>query len=473
MSVLPNSDKIRTLCEQSWEDDIIPTLKKFIAIPNKSPAFDANWQKNGHIDAAVKLVADWVKKQAIPGLELRVLQLPKRTPVIFIEIPGTLDKTILMYGHIDKQPEMHGWMEGLSPWEAVLKGDKLYGRGGADDGYAIFASILAIKALKAQNSAHSRIVILIENSEESGSIDLPYYIDELEQDIGTPELIICLDSGCGNYEQLWHTTSLRGIVAGTLRVEVLTEGVHSGYGTGIMPSSFRIIRQLLSRVENKNTGEILLSAFHVNIPEQRIKETRLAASVLGDEVYKAFPRTGAAMPVNDNMSELLLNRTWRPALEIIACEGIPSLENASNVLRPYTTLTLSIRTPHTCDVEKAAVQLKQILEADPPYKAKVTFDLQKTSSGWHSPLLDSWLKNAMDEASDAYFGKEALAIAEGGSIPFMAMLGKKFPKAQFLITGILGPHSNAHGPNEFLHIPAVKRLTCCISHVIAAEAAHE
>lgn len=470
MNMPVNSEKMRALCEKTWDEDIIPTLKTFISIPNKSPAFDANWQENGHIDAAVKLVSDWVKKQSIPGLELRVLQLPKRTPVILIEIPGATDRTVLMYGHIDKQPEMHGWLEGLSPWKAVLKDEKLYGRGGADDGYAVFSSILAIKALKAQAIPHSRIVILIESSEESGSVDLPFYIDELQQDIGTPELIICLDSGCGNYEQLWHTTSLRGMVNGTLRVETLTEGVHSGYGSGIIPSSFRILRQLLSRVENKNTGEILLSAFHVDIPEQRIKEARLAATILGDEIYKAFPRSGSMMPVNDNMSELLLNRTWRPALEIIGCDGIPALKDAGSVLRPYTSVTLSLRTPPTCDADKARDQLKQILEADPPYHAKVTFTAEKTSHGWHAPLLKPWLKTAIDDASHVYFGREALALGEGGSIPFMAMLGKKFPEAQFLITGVLGPHSNAHGPNEFLHIPMVKRLTCSISHVIATEA---
>lgn len=471
MSMPVNSEKIRALCEKTWDEDIIPTLKSFIAIPNKSPAFDPNWQENGHIDAAVKLVSDWVKKQAIPGLELRVLQLPKRTPVILIEVPGTTDRTVLMYGHIDKQPEMHGWLEGLSPWKAVLKGDKLYGRGGADDGYAVFSSILAIKALKEQAIPHSRILILIESSEESGSIDLPFYIDELQRDIGTPELIICLDSGCGNYEQLWQTTSLRGMVNGTLRVETLTEGVHSGYGSGIIPSSFRILRQLLSRVENKNTGEILLSAFHVNIPEQRIKEARMAATILGDEIYKAFPRSSTMMPVTDNMSELLLNRTWRPALEIIGCEGIPALKDAGSVLRPYSSVMLSLRTPPTCDASKARDQLKQILEADPPYQAKVTYTAEKTSQGWHAPLLKPWLKEAIDGASQLYFGRDALAMGEGGSIPFMAMLGEKYPEAQFFITGVLGPHSNAHGPNEFLHIPMVKRLTCSISHIIAMEAA--
>ena len=415
----------------------------------------------------------WVKQQAIPQLQMRLLQAPGRTPVILIDIPGNTDRTVLMYGHIDKQPEMHGWMEGLSPWQAVMRGDKLYGRGAADDGYAIFSSILAIKALKEQNCPHSRIVILIESSEESGSIDLPYYIEEVQQDIGTPSLIICLDSGCGNYEQLWHTTSLRGLVNGVLRVDVLTEGVHSGYGSGIMPSSFRILRQLLSRIENKNTGEILLSNLHVDIPEQRIKEARLAATTLGDAVYTAFPRCGNTKPVTDNVSELLLNRTWRPALSVVGADGLPSIDNAGNVLRPYTSLSLSIRIPPTCDHQKACEQLKQILEADPPYQCKVTFDISQASDGWHAPLLKPWLQNAMNEASQQYFGKEALAIGEGGSIPFMAMLGEKFPEAQFMITGILGPNSNAHGPNEFLHIPAVKRLTCCISHVIAAEAHRE
>lgn len=470
MTIYPYSEKIRALCEKTWDEDIIPTLKNFISIPNKSPAFDPQWEENGYIDAAVKFASDWVNRQAIPGLTLRVLQLPKRTPLIFIDISGSTDRTILMYGHLDKQPEMQGWLEDLSPWKAVLKGDKLYGRGGADDGYAIFSSILAIKALKINAIPHSRIVILIENSEESGSMDLPFYIDELQKDIGTPELIICLDSGCGNYEQLWNTTSLRGLINGTLRVETLREGIHSGYGSGIMPSSFRILRQLLSRIENKNTGEILLSAFHVTIPEERIREARIAATALGDEIVKVFPRSGSLLPVNDNMSELLLNRTWRPALETIGCDGLPSLNNAGNVLRPYTTVSLSLRTPPTCDSDQAAHQLKQILEDSPPYRAKVTFTPTQISRGWEAPVLKPWLKTAIQEASECYFGKEALAMGEGGTIPFMAMLSAKFPKAQFLITGILGPYSNAHGPNESLDIPAVKRLTGCISHVIAKEA---
>ena len=260
------------------------------------------------------------------------------------------------------------------------------------------------------------------------------------------------------------------MVNGILKVETLSEGVHSGYGSGIMPSSFRILRQLLSRVENKNTGEILLSAFHVNIPEERIREARIAATVLGDEIIKAFPRSGSLLPVNDNMSELLLNRTWRPALEVIGCDGLPNLNNAGNVLRPYTTVSLSLRTPPTCDSDKACRQLKQILEDSPPYRAKVTFTPTQISCGWETPVLKPWLKTAIQEASEYYFGKEALAMGEGGTIPFMAMLGMKFPKAQFLITGILGPQSNAHGPNESLDIPAVKRLTGCISHIIAKEA---
>ncbi len=465
-----DSKAIQSLCDTVWEDELIPKMKEFIRIPNKSPSFDPDWEKNGYMQAAVDLVSTWVQTQNIQGLRLNVYRKPGRTPMILIEIPGQGPRTVLMYGHIDKQPEMQGWQEGLSPWEGVLREDKLYGRGAADDGYAVFSSILALKAVKAQNLPHSRIVILIEASEESGSSDLPFYVNELEQEIGKPDLVICLDSGCGNYDQLWHTTSLRGLVNGVLSIEVLSEGVHSGSASGIVPSSFRILRQLLSRIENKNTGDILLSAFHVDIPEERIQEARLAAGVLGNTLYTEFPLKDQLQPVSENLSELLLNRTWRPALSVIGCDGLPALANAGNVLRPKTEMALSIRIPPSCDAEKATEQLKKTLEADPPYQAKVSFTAQQGSNGWHAPLMKPWLKAAISEASELYFGREAMAQGEGGTIPFMGMLGEKFPEAQFLITGVLGPHSNAHGPNEFLHIPTVKRLTACIAHVLALEA---
>ena len=468
-------DKQRTsdFVENAWNSSIIPTLTEYIRIPNKSPAYDADWQKHGHMDRAVKLIEGWCRSREIEGMTLEVVRLPNRTPVIFMEIPGTAgtsNDTVLLYGHLDKQPEMTGWNAGLGPWEPVMKGDKLYGRGGADDGYAAFASLTAIGALKQQKVPHARLVVLIEACEESGSYDLPFYIDHLEKRIGPVSLVVCLDSGCGNYEQLWSTTSLRGIAAGTLTVEVLKEGVHSGHGSGIAPSSFRIVRALLSRLEDEKTGKILPKELHVDIPTQRLEQAKSTAAVLGNLIWEEIPWAGGTKPMSTDNTELLLNRTWRPTLSIVGAAGLPQPKDAGNVLRPSTTVKVSVRVPPTGDAEKATKTLAELFTKDPPHGAKVTFEAEGAASGWNAPELAPWLQAATSRASTAYFGKDAQYMGEGGTIPFMGMLGKKFPKAQFLITGVLGPASNAHGPNEFLHIPTGKRLTSCVASVIEEHA---
>ncbi|MBJ6760265.1 M20 family metallopeptidase [Myxococcaceae bacterium JPH2] len=461
--------------ERIWEQEIIPALERYIRIPNKSPSFDPDWVRSGHMEAAVQLISEWCRAQAahLPGLTVEVVRLKTpdgkdRTPVIFMEIPGTRsDDTVLLYGHLDKQPEMVGWREGLSPWTPVREGDKLFGRGGADDGYSAFASLAAIRLLKEQGVPHARCVVVIEACEESGSYDLPAYIEALAPRIGKPSLVVCLDSGCANYEQLWMTTSLRGLVGGNLRVDILTEGVHSGDASGVAASSFRIMRQVLSRVEDEKTGRILLDALHTEIPQERRDQAHAAAQSLGSEVYGKFPWVKGARPVTEDGAELVLNRTWRPALSLTGIEGMPSLENAGNVLRPYTAVKLSMRIPPRVDSKVATQALKNALEKDPPYGAKVTFEGEKAGAGWEAPPLAPWLSRAVQSASTHCFGKPAMAMGEGGSIPFMGMLGERFPEAQFLITGVLGPSSNAHGPNEFLHIPTGKKLTASVASVLA------
>ncbi|MDH3691450.1 MAG: M20 family metallopeptidase [Gammaproteobacteria bacterium] len=462
-----DSSKAQPLIESLWTDSILPQLHDYILIPNKSPLFDSEWQTHGHMDKAVGLIESWCKAQPIDGLTVEVIRLMGRTPLIYMEVPGDSRDCVLLYGHLDKQPEMSGWRSDLGPWKPVYEGDKLYGRGGADDGYAAFSSLAAILALNDQGVSHADLKIVIEACEESGSYDLPYYIDALSDRIGRPDLVICLDSGCGNYDQLWSTTSLRGMVSGNLSVEVLTEGVHSGDASGIVPSSFRILRQLLSRLDEETTGEVLDRAFHVDIPSERVQQAQQAARVLGDEVYSKFPFVNGTQPVSTEHHELILNRTWRPALSITGASGLPSLSDAGNVLRPGTVLKLSLRLPPTCDAEAADETLNQILEQDPPYGAKVTFEPEQSASGWNAPPVAPWLEVSLDNASHNFFGKPAVYMGEGGSIPFMGMLGEKFPEAQFLITGVLGPHSNAHGPNEFLHIPTAKKVTCCVAQVIA------
>ncbi len=464
--------RIAAYLDRKWDEDIVPQLVDYIRIPNKSPMFDPDWVAHGHMDAAVALMERWAKAQAIPGLVVDVVRLEGRTPLIYLEIPASGESTgadtVLLYGHLDKQPEMTGWDADLGPWTPVLKGDKLYGRGGADDGYAIFGSLAAVMALQEQGLPHARCVILIEACEESGSYDLPAYVDHLAERIGKPSLVVCLDSGCGNYEQLWCTTSLRGLAGGNLTVKVLSEGVHSGDASGIVPSSFRVLRDLLSRLEDEATGKLKLDGLYVDVPEERREQARKVAEVLGTEVYDKFPFLPGMSPMDSDPAELVLNRSWRPALSITGADGLPPLASAGNVLRPFTSVKLSLRLPPTLDGKQAGQLLKDVLLRDPPYGAEITLELEKSSSGWNAPAQAPWLKQAIDDASQAAFGKPAVYVGEGGSIPFMGMLGEKFPGAQFMITGVLGPHSNAHGPNEFLHIPTGKHVTACVSHVLLA-----
>jgi acetylornithine deacetylase/succinyl-diaminopimelate desuccinylase-like protein len=460
-------EEVSAFVSGKWDDEIVPELCEYIKIPNKSPMFDRDWQERGYMTEAMDLIERWVRDQPIRGMSVERLTLPGRTPLLYIEIPGKGDETVLMYGHMDKQPEMIGWSPDLAPWKPVLAGDKLYGRGGADDGYATYASLTAVMALHDRGIDHARIVVLIEGCEESGSYDLPFYINFLAERIGSPSLVVCLDSGCGNYDQMWLTTSLRGLAGGTLRVQVLEEGVHSGDASGIVPSSFRVLRQLLSRLEDEHTGRIRPELFYVDIPSERIEQAKQAAGVLGGEVYSKFPWLPGMKPMADDLAELVLNRTWRPALSVTGADGFPSLDNAGNVLRPQTAVKLSLRLPPTLDPMRASNALKEILEREPPYGARVVFDVEKSSTGWAAPATKSWLRHTVNEASQTYFGPPAAAMGEGGTIPFMGMLSERFPEAQFVVTGLLGPKSNAHGPNEFLHIPTGKRLTAAVAQILA------
>ncbi len=467
-----DTERVIDLVEQVWMDSIVPELVEYIRIPNKSPAFDPDWQAHGYMDDAVALIERWCAAQSLTGLTVEVVRLEGRTPLIFMEVPGRIDATVLLYGHLDKQPEMSGWRDGLGPWQPVLEGERLYGRGGADDGYAAFASLTAIRALQEQGVAHARCVVIIEACEESGSYDLPAYMQALADRIGRPDLVVCLDSGAGNYEQLWCTTSLRGLIGGTLSVEVLGEGVHSGDAGGVVPSTFRIARRLLGRLEDAATGAVLPADFHAEIPAQRVRQAALAAEVLGASAYTKFPFLDGVRPGGEDIAELVLARTWRPALEVTGAAGLPLPADAGNVLRPRTALVLSVRLPPTLDAELATGRLRELLLAEPPYGARVEFDAKPPGDGWNAPAMPDWLLGAIDQASRDYFARPAVHMGEGGSIPFMGLLGEQFPDAQFLVTGVLGPNSNAHGPNEFLHLPMGRKVTACVAGVLAAHARH-
>lgn len=457
--------------EQQWDSSITERLQAFVRIPNRSPAFDPQWEANGHMERAAQLVADWCRSQTIDGMQVEVHRRPGRTPLLLVDIPGERPECVLIYGHLDKQPEFTGWLPGLSPWEPTLREGKLYGRGAADDGYAAFSALAAIGALKARRMPLPRYQVLIEASEESGSIDLPAHLAALGARLGAPSLVVCLDAECGNYDQLWCTTSLRGNLTGTLRVRVLREGVHSGLATGIAPTPFRILAQLLARIENPVTGDLLLDELYVPLPKDRLAQLSAAAKVLGAQVAGKVPFAGSSRPLSDDPLELLVGSTWRATLAVTGAEGLPPSSSAGNVLLPQIALKLSLRLPPTCDAARAAEALHTALTCDPPYGAEVGFDADPATSGWNAAPFAPWLEQSLQRASRAIFGRDAVHVGSGGTIPFMAMLGERFPAAQFLVTGVLGPHSNAHGPNEFLHLDYAKKLTACVALVLADHAA--
>ena len=479
---LLNADQALAQVSQAWDSDIVQRLKDYVEIPAKSPSFDANWAEAGLLESVVRNTAQWIEAQRVAGLTLEVVRLPGRTPVLFFEVASTRsgaqpsDPTVLMYGHLDKQPEFSGWRADLGPWTPKYEDGRLYGRGSADDGYAAYAAIAAIQALKTQNVAHPRIVGLIETCEESGSYDLMPYIDVLRTRLGDVGLVVCLDSGAGNYDQLWLTNSLRGMASGVLRVEVLTEGVHSGDASGLVPSSFRIMRQVLDRLEDSGSGRLLPASFHCEVPPERLAQARATAAILGEELYKRFPWAhydcgGASqftLPTTTDPLQALLNRTWIPTLSVTGADGLPDLKNAGNVLRPYTAFKLSLRLPPLVDAAQAVQQLKTLLEDNAPYQAKVTFEVGGGATGWNAPDTAPWLEQALNAASQAHFGAPCGYIGQGGTIPLMNMLSLGFPRAQMMVCGVLGPKSNAHGPNEFLHVPYAKKLTAAVAQVIAA-----
>ena len=463
---------------EQWDRDIVRQITDYIQIPAKSPGFDKDWAEHGYLETVLRNAAAWVEVQKVDGLTLEIVRLPGRTPILFFEIAATRpmsSQTVLMYGHLDKQPEFTGWRSDLGPWTPKYEDGKLYGRGGADDGYAVYASIAAVQALKAQQATHPRIVGVIETCEESGSYDLLPYIDALRPRLGDVSLVICLDSGAGNYDQLWLTTSLRGMASGTLKVEILTEGVHSGDASGLVPSSFRIMRQVLDRLEDSKTGRLLPESFHCEVPPERLLQARATAAILGDEVYKRFPwahydcggSTAFALPTTTDPVQALLNRTWNPTLSVTGAEGFPALKDAGNVLRPYTAFKLSLRLPPLIDAGRAVQELKALLEDNAPYQARVTFESNGGATGWNAPDTAPWFEQALNRASRAHFGTSCGYIGQGGTIPLMNMLSQGFPMAQMMVCGVLGPKSNAHGPNEFLHVPYAKKLTAAVAEVIA------
>lgn len=463
-------NSLKSFIENKWDKSALPALMEYISIPAVSPAFNPHWHKQGHLQDALVLAKEWCDSIALENAETRIISPPDKTPVLMIEIAATDPESktnVLMYGHLDKQPESSGWDKNKGPWTPVIENGKLFGRGAADDGYSLFAAVISIKALQVQRIKHPRCVILIETCEESGSYDLEYYLDTCQDTIGVPDLVICLDSGCGDWDHLWITTSLRGTIIGQLTARILTQDIHSGM-SGAVASSFRILRQILDRIEDAKTGRVLLDTLHTRIPDERMKQLEGAAKILGPSLHKKIPLVKGATAMFDDPLDFLINNTWRPAVSYIGADGLPKINASANVIRQSTTLLLSIRVPPLVDTEKAVAHLKKTIEDNTPYGAEVSFSNTSQTRGWNMPKNNDNLDETIARAASIGFDNTPCFTGEGGSIPFMTMLSQKFPCASFLITGVLGPNSNAHGPNEFLDIAYVKKLTLAVAYVIGS-----
>ena len=451
----------------------LPVLEEYIAIPARSPMFDPEWESTGHLARAAHLLRDWAAARSIPGMRTELIEPQGLTPLLLVEIDATdaalADRTVVLYGHMDKQPEMEPWSEGLGPWLPVLRGDRLYGRGGADDGYSTFAALIAVAAVHEAGGRHARLVMLIEASEESSSVHLGEHLTRLLPRIGVADLVITLDSFCETYDRLWTTTSTRGVAGGVLEIEVCADDPHSGRASGVLPSSFRIARQLLDRIEDSATGRVLLRSANVDIPPHRVDEAAIAAGAFPPLSVGFHPVPGVRSMGADAHEELL-NETWRPAFEVIGADGLPPIADAGNVFRSRLSLKLSLRLPPTADVHAVSAEMTSVLSADPPYDAQVTFHPGARGPGWESPAFSPWLGEAIEAASRRHWGTPSASCGVGGTIPFMGMLGEQMPDAQYLLIGVLGPESNAHGPDEFLHLPTVRRVTATVADVLRAHA---
>jgi acetylornithine deacetylase/succinyl-diaminopimelate desuccinylase-like protein len=456
------------LIDRRFEEDALPALCEYTRIPCLSPAFDPDWAEGGHLVRAAELLADWCAGRPVPGVAAEVRELPGRTPVVVVEAGGDAPGTVLVYGHLDKQPPQGTWQAGLGPYEPVRRGDRLYGRGTADDGYSAFAALVALEAVAAAGAPLPRVVVLIEASEESGSPDLAAHLEALAPRLGRPDLVIGLDSGCLSYDRLWSTSSLRGNLVVTVRVDVLAEGVHSGLAGGVVPSSFRVLRQLLSRVEDERTGEILLPELCASVPERSRAELAAVAAELPGVATGDLPTVPGLELAGSGDVERLVARAWSPALALTGMDGVPAVPDAGNVLRPFTTAKLSVRLPPTVDADRAAAAVVRALTTDPPQGASVTVEVESAGAGWVAPEPAPWVAEAMARASLERFGRPPSPYGEGGTIPFLATLEHHFPGIQLVATGVLGPLSNAHGPNEFLHLPMAKAVTAAVAELVAA-----
>lgn len=460
--------KVYQNIEEAWRGDALEALADFVRLPALSPDFDAQWEQNGVLLRALEDAARWGKTHFPDGI-FEILSHPGVTPVLWVAIPGTRPgRPALFYGHFDKQPEAGTWSEGLAPFEPVLRDGRLYGRGTADDGYSFYAALTAARAMDEAGRTRPRIMGIFETREESGSGDLPHYLPEIAARTGRPSVLTVLDLGVQDKTRLWRTQSLRGVVTFTLRVDVLESGVHSGVTSGIVPSSFAVMRTLLDRLEDPATGQVKVRSMHVPEPVRHMPALRRLAELSGDALWRRFPWAGDTEPRSFDPLELLLKNGWQPTLSILGAEGLPPVREAGALLRASTTLKLSFRIPPGADAEAAAREAVELVTTNVPSKARVTVSNLHAESGFEAPAGADWLDAAWARASEELFGASAEELFDGATIGILPKFVDAFGPCPFLCTGVLGTEDNAHAPDESVSLTYLTKLTCAVAAMLDA-----
>lgn len=463
---------LKNTIEQFWLEEAQPTLMDFIRLPSKSTAFDPQWKEHGYLLQACRLAANWIQK-IIPDATCEIIEDEGKTPCLFVEIGSNdlerQEKTIAFYGHLDKQPENEGWKDGLGPWTPYFDGEYLFGRGACDDGYSVFAMITAVETLRRSKMKHPRIVAIFETQEESGSSDLEGYLHQLKAKIGSPECFIVLDNQCGDYNRLWLNTSLRGNISGTLSVSTMSYGVHSGSFSGIVPDPFTVAMTLLGRIQHPETGEILLDTLQAQIPALRLKQIQEVSLRMGDQIWKTAPLLENVQPKYGNNDAILIQSTWKPSLTIIGIDGIPSIQNAGNVIQGSVSLRLSFRIPPGIDIDNALQSINDCFTQNIPYGCSVTWNSLEYLPGWCAPSHSVKYEKLFHDAGEQVFEEKTLACGQGASIGFIPKFEKLFPKTEIILIGVLGPQSNAHSPNEALNVLYTQKLIETIAIVLSKE----
>ena len=454
-------DDLKLRVEYNIRHWALPWTKKFVAVPNTSKAFDPEWETNGRLETACQLCIEYAQAIQIEGIELEMHKDPGVSPLLLGRVAPSKQVgsiRIVTYGHLDKQPyHSEEWEEGLHPTTPVEKNGYLYGRGAVDDGYNFFTVLAVLKAFQELRIPHDEFLLFYECNEESGCTDIAHYLNKLKEQIGAPDVMFCLDEGSVSNQMFSLSTSLRGALNFSLKVSVLEKSMHSGVASGIVPSSFRIARELLERIESGKTGE-MVPELQVPVPEQKLKEASANAKLNGSGIHTSLCMCKGVQPVTLNLEELYLNNVWKAQMEVIGQGGIPSLAQAGNVLRDHTELLVSLRTPPTLSCTAAFDTIKNILTSQVPYNAKVEVEMESFGDGWFSGHLSAALISTVDKHSMEVFGNPALLYGSGCTIPFIHLIQQQLPKTLLLVTGADLPDSGIHGPNERLDIEFLVRF---------------